>query len=159
MLTHARLLELLRYDPETGWFSWRISRGPRHAGEAADCVGPLGYVVIRLDGVLYYGQRLAWFYMTGEWPKDEVDHINMDKEDNRFANLREATPTENRQNKTVRRDNRSGLKGVGRKRDKWTARIKVGDTVMHLGTFLTPEGASLAYRWAAERYHREFARV
>lgn len=165
MLTHDRLLELVRYDPETGEFTLLVdvSRGHHHktAGEKLGRNHPLGYIQIGLDCKSYLAHRLAWFYVTGEWPKHQIDHINQDKKDNRFANLREATNSQNHQNKKSKNSN--GLKGValangGKYRAKrWYAKIRINQRTIYLGTFDTKEDAHNAYAKAASELFGEYA--
>jgi hypothetical protein len=81
------LRELLSYDPKTGMFTWRIRSARRvHIGDVAGGVNGRGYLTIRVDGRQYLAHRLAFLHMTGSWPKKEhIDHINMDRADNRWA--------------------------------------------------------------------------
>ena len=97
--------------------------------------------------------------MTGQWPKEEIDHKDTDKNNNKWVNLREATHAENNQNSDVRRDNPLGFKGVKRQRNRFTARIVAGKNRYYLGSFLTVEEAAKAYDEAALRLHGEFART
>ena len=92
MLTYERLRELLHYDPETGAFTWIKSTYRKgQPGTPAGCLSKrLGYILIGIDKRLYYAHRLAFLWMTKQWPEKEVDHINLDKADNRWANLRPA---------------------------------------------------------------------
>lgn len=96
-LTHARLLEKLHYDPETGRFTRRPPNHKRRIGR----FDKNGYVTIAVDRVKHQAHRLAWLYMTGQHPGEDlhVDHINRIRDDNRWANLREATPIENCHNR------------------------------------------------------------
>lgn len=98
MLSQEYLKSILHYDPETGILSWKVDRRRVKIGQIAGYLC-LGYVAIGIDGKLYKGHRLAWLYMTGEWPKDEIDHINRTKHDNRWVNLREATKEQNCDNR------------------------------------------------------------
>jgi hypothetical protein len=166
ILTQAIVRELLHYDPEMGVFTWR-ERDQQWFGSDGACKAwneqfagkqnSGGHRQIRILGRAYLVHRLAWLYQTGAWPPDEIDHINRNPKDNRWSNLRLASHAENQRNTNARANNTSGFKGVSRNYEKWVAQIRVDGKRMHLGTFMTPEGASLAYRWAAERYHREFA--
>jgi hypothetical protein len=164
-LDQERLRELLHYDPETGVFTWLVAPNRRirvgqQAGTAWEGRG-VSYIDIKIDGQRYRAHRLAWLYMTGEWPPDETDHRDCDGLDNRWPNLREATSTQNKANTRRRRDNTSGFKGVTfNKRDRrFQARIKAGDRERHLGCFDTAEEAYAAYCAAAKEHFGEFARV
>ena len=76
-ITQAELRRRLDYDPETGVFTWRITVNSRAiAGETAGTKNGLGYHQLTLDRKIYLAHRLAWLYMTGEWPKDQIDHRN-----------------------------------------------------------------------------------
>jgi hypothetical protein len=96
-LTQARLKELLHYDPESGAITWASRPSSRvKVGMLAGKVHPTqGYRQVRADKSLYYAHRLAWLYMTGEWPAADVDHINHVRDDNRWSNLRGATRSQN----------------------------------------------------------------
>lgn len=154
-VTGERLRELLHYDPETGVFTWRVGGRRARLGEAAGCVETCGYLRITIDGRQYYAHRLAWLYVTGAWPADQLDHRDGDRTNNRFDNLREATHAENGQNRTTQKNNTSGFAGVhwhlGDRR--WHARIRVGGRRVHLGSFDTPEEAHAAYIEAKARLH------
>lgn len=91
MLTAERLREVLEYDPAIGVFRWLIKPcGQISIGDIAGCRHGEGYVQIRVIGRIYLAHRLAWLYMTGEWPISLIDHRNLDRSDNRWSNLREA---------------------------------------------------------------------
>ena len=160
-LTAERLREVLAYDPETGAFSWKVARGPNRAGGPAGNVNKvIGYLQIRIDYVLYYGQRLAWLYMTGAWPGKDIDHRDADKTNNRFENLREATMSQNIANSGMFAHNKSGLKGVSwyKPSGKWCAKIKIMQKSYNLGYFDCPAAAHFAYIIAADKAFGEFAR-
>ncbi len=155
-LTQARLKELLRYDPLTGHFT-RLKRAGRFpVGVQAGCISTdTGYVVICIDGRLYYGHRLAWLYMTGNWPEPQCDHKDGIRHRNVWTNLRKATIPEQRQNQAVRSNSKTGIKGVSRKKNgRYRARITVNGVVHVLGQgFSTAEEASAAYLAAKARLH------
>jgi hypothetical protein len=163
MLTAERLRELLDYDPLTGVFLWRVTRGRAVAGAVAGHMETgdrtRGYWVIMIDRKLYRAHRLAWFYVHGAWPQDEIDHRNLVRQDNRMANLRQATRSQNRANYRLRPQN-SGMKGITyrRKTGKWQAQIQVEGKKINIGSFLKPEEAHAAYRSAALHHFGEFAR-
>ena len=158
-LTQARLKELLHYDPETGVFTWRVSRGGIAAGSRAGTPDKEGYDRIKADGRKYGSHRLAFLYMTGSPPPDEVDHINREKGDNRWSNLRLATSRDNRGNEGLRRNNTSGYRGVtwDRQCRKWRAQGGHCGRTIHLGRFDTLEAAAEAARKWREKTFKEFA--
>ena len=155
MLTYERLREVLHYDPETGVFTWLVRTSTRiKVGDVAAAADGRGYIVIGVDGVLYKSHRLAFLWMTGEWPPQFVDHINGVRDDNRWSNLRPATRSENNQNvRRARAGNRTGLLGVCRYRKRFKAQIRVDGRNLCLGTFDTPEQAHEAYLAAKRRLH------
>jgi hypothetical protein len=145
------LRRLLHYDPMTGVFTRKVCRNYRHpVGAAAGTVGKHGYVAITLDKRIYKAHRLAWLYVHGEWPTHDIDHINRKKADNRLANLRVATRSENVMNSvTARPANRAGLLGVRKDKYGFIARLRAHGVEHYLGSFRTAEEASHAY-WEAK---------
>lgn len=158
-LTQERLRELLSYDPETGQFTWVARRQRVRVGQVAGTKNKYGYLQIGIDGRKYALHRLAWLWVTGEWPPKEIDHINRDSTDNRFANLRLATSSQNNCNQSMRGDNTSGVKGVSwnKKSGKWHSRIVVNGKYRHLGLFSDLKDAASAYEVAAQQAFGEFA--
>lgn len=165
MITHERLKELLSYDPLTGVFLWKVKRSNKMPGDVAGCNKNRNYTVIYVEGRFYRAHRLAWFYMTGEWPSTFLDHRDLNKHNNAFANLREATKSQNQANIGVIKSNVSGFKGVSRYRagdsygKPWQAGIRENGRSRHLGHFATREDAHAAYVAAAEKLFGEFARA
>jgi len=157
-ITHAGLLSLLDYDADTGHFYWRVQAARRvHLGDRAGRpVGGHGYRSINIGGIRYPEHHLAWFYVHGAWPADFIDHRNLQRDDNRIANLREATASQNRQNTRVQKNNTSGFKGVTRNGSRWAAEIMVDGARIRLGRFDTPEQASAAYIAAKKRLHTHY---
>lgn len=145
----STLKELLHYDPETGIFTWRVSRGRlAKAGDRAGTIKELGYRGIKIRTRRYPASRLAWLYMTGRWPSNEMDHINGDRSDDRFSNLREATRFENVANR-VFKPNTLGIRGV-RLHSCGRYEARIGDRT--LGLYATADEAS-AVRKRAEKLH------
>jgi hypothetical protein len=110
MITAEYVRDRLQYDPETGVFLWKARPGNKwwntnFSGEAAGSMDGGGYRQIMIDGKFYRAARLAWLIVYGEWPKNEIDHINRVKSDDRLVNLRDVTSTENCNNKS----NNNGL--------------------------------------------------
>lgn len=152
-LTAEYIRSVINYDPETGDV-WR-------KGRKVSTTRPEGYLVINVNDRIYRLSRIIWLWMTGEWPKNDVDHIDLDKGNNRWANLRDSTFTQNMQNRPRRSINKSGFKGVcwDKKAGKWHAQIGYGGTQHHIGYFNRPESASKAYSDAATKHHGQFART
>lgn len=152
VLTTERLRELVDYDPEKGLFRWKVSRrGGCKAGEVAGVLHAKGYRFIKIDQCRYSAHRLAWFYMTGRWPAQCIDHVNRERDDNRFSNLREASWSENRMNTAA-----SGIKFYPRS-GKWRAYIGSNGRQTYLGVFDSREAAAAARRAAEPKYHGAFS--
>ena len=161
-ITHSRLCELLRYEPDTGNLIWLVS--PKHDVKAGDIAGGMnddGYIIVKVDGRSYRAHVLAYFYMRKSWPKYQVDHIDTNRANNRWANLRSATNGQNGANKGLTRANKSGFKGVSFDciREKHRATIQVDHKKIHLGYFDCPYQASAAFETAAQIHHGAFARI
>lgn len=154
-----RVMELLDYDPDTGVFTRKVSRGNVRAGSVAGSHHPQGYLRIAIDGKNHKAHRLAYLIVHGFTP-NAIDHINGNPADNRIDNLREATIQENNRNTGKRVTNSSGYKGVYWKKQsqKWMAYITVTRKNIHLGYFTNPEEASAAYEAAAKKHFGEFYR-
>ncbi|AVF34854.1 HNH endonuclease [Rahnella sikkimica] len=157
-LTLIRLHELLHYDPRTGRFTWRVYRSQRAvAGSFAGRVnGATGYIEIQVDGRRYLGHRLAWFYMNGEHALNQIDHRNEVKTDNRIANLRLATRGQNKRNVGITKANRSGVKGVYKRGNKWLAQSQMDGKKYRLGNFDTLEDAAKAYASFCKKAYGDF---
>lgn len=148
-LTQEDLRERLNYDADTGEFTWLKPASTRLTpGSRAGYVNTKGYHKIRVGYIKYSAHRLAWFYAHGRWPKEEIDHVNGDKADNRLANLREVTHAQNMQN--LKRADPLPC-GVRRARSKFAA-FYGGK---YLGTYASPDAAHAAYRLAWVDAHDE----
>jgi len=164
-MTAAELREIFAYDPETGKVTWRVDRytgkPPRKivsAGDEAGCALNSGYRVVVLNYCRIYIHRLAWMLSRGEWPEHILDHANMDRADNRLANLRPATESQNRANQKPRA--KAGFKGVTKLQNanSYMAQISAHGKHRYLGCFATAEDAHAAYRAAATQAFGEHAR-
>lgn len=155
-LTAEKLREALCYDPSTGIFTRKIRASNAKAGDVAGSAGAR-YSVIWLNGRKYLAHRLAWLYMTGEWPRMYIDHINGNGMDNRFSNLRVATDRLNRENlRSARSDNRSsGLLGAHwcEYHKKWKSHIRHCGRLKHLGYFSSAKEAHARYLEAKRILH------
>lgn len=159
-LTQEYLKSVMDYDPKTGIFTWLKAKGSSIIGSRAgfNCNG---YEVIGINKNKYGSHRLAWLYMTGNCPVDMIDHINMNRSDNSFKNLRECNKAQNAYNSVIRCDNKSGYKGISwsKERKKWFVCIAVNMKTVPLGRFIDIKDAVKAYNKAALEYHGEFARL
>lgn len=160
-ITAEYVRSVLSYDPITGALTWIRSVGKRsYVGLRAGCIGTGGYRHVNILKQQLAEHRVIWLYMNGRWPKDEIDHINLIRDDNTWANLREADRANNSFNSPAHKDNRSGTKGVSwnKKRNKWVAQISINGRQTNLGRYFTKEEAHAAYRSAAALHRGEFAR-
>lgn len=158
--TQEYLRYLFDYDPLTGLFRWRVKHSKKVVvGEIAGGLNTKGYVVIGIDGAVYYGHRLAWIYMTGDCPS-QVDHDDNIKHHNWWENIRPATSQQNVLNAKRASNNTSGYKGVSwhKKAGKWSAQICLNGRNRYLGLFLDPKEAHRAYMAAAIEAQPQFAR-
>lgn len=171
MLTQERLKEILKYSPETGEFVYLVPRKGGSGINTGDIAGDLcmyGYRRIGIDGKRYRACRLAWLYMTGEWPEKHVDHVNGIRSDDRWGNLRHASIRENAFNRGVSERCSIGIKGVGVRDIKGTtyayADCRAGNVrktrfhnVKKLGLMVAVAKASLDAIAIRESLHGEFA--
>lgn len=155
-ITAERLREVLEYDPLTGAFRWRVSIGRCKAGSVAGTENGNGYTRIIIDKKKYYAHRLAWLFMTGEAPAEQIDHRNLNRGDNRFENLRIATNGQNSANRAGRTS--AGLKGVQKHGRKWRAQLWKDGKNTYLGPFETMEEAHRAYVTAHAQLHGSYTR-
>lgn len=162
MISIETLREHFSYDAATGYFhvvkNW--GRGSPAIGSRAGSVQVNGYRAIVFQGRRYREHILAVAYVTGVWPTQPVDHRDNSfagRSNNRWENIRVATPSLNRANGKLRADNQSGRKGVYRQGSKWRAQIRVDGALKHLGYFDTVDAAHGAYTRAADAAFGEFA--
>jgi hypothetical protein len=179
VITAGYVRKLLDYDPETGEFMWRHrpvetfldGRYPaerecarwnsRFAGTIAGSILRDGYLKIKINGKPYSAHRLVWLWMTGEWPINQIDHIDCIRSNNRWTNLRAATHAQNMANRLIQRNNTSGYKGVWfDKRDrKWRVQIGAEGRRRYLGSYAARNDAAAIYSAAADKTFGEFARA
>ena len=161
MITHKELKELLSYDPDTGDFWWKESAPGRTTKKPAGGISKGRHVgqyrQLMIDGKKYMASHLAWFYVHGEWPEHEMDHINHNPLDDRITNLRPCTHSENQANKRIQKNNTSGVKGVTwvKSRNRW--QVAVGRKGGFVGQYKTIEEAMEAYEKASRERFGDFA--
>lgn len=161
IITHDELKRHLDYDPGTGLFTRKISSTPTvQIGDVAGstCLRS-GYRHVYVGGRQYSQHRLAWLYVYGRWPIGDLDHKNRDKADNRIENLREVTESQNIWNSRVRKDNKSGHKGVYWKPGlrQWVVHITYGGKQRYLGIYRSKDDAIAVYLAAAAEHHGDFS--
>lgn len=142
------------YNPETGQFIRRISRGQRAKAGTVSGVADQGRFYVYFRGKRRNASRLAWLYVNGEWPKYQIDHINGNPLDNRIANLRDVDGSTNLENlRTARSDNKLGIIGIRKKKNRYEARIWVKGTAIYIGRFHTADEAYAAYVEQKRKLH------
>lgn len=160
MISHEELKRHLSYDPETGVFTRKISNTA--SVTVGDEAGTMctGYLRIMVCGKRYLAHRLAWFYMTGKPANCLIDHINGDRTDNRFSNLRLANRSQNGMNRNIQRNNKSGYPGACWHKNlcKWTVSFKKNKKQVHVGCFDDLDEAISASMMARAENFGEFAR-
>lgn len=130
MLTHDRLKELVHYCPTSGRFTRLQCLQKSLLGKEAGWIYN-GYIYLRVDSKTYKAHRLAHFYMTGNWPAGCIDHINGDRADNRWTNIRVVSYRENAENQPLYRNNTSGVSGVKYKKSANRWEVYIGNTPRH----------------------------
>lgn len=157
-LTYLRLVSLLSYCSETGFFTWRVTRGCRRKGSKAGALNGCGYRMIQIDGVFYYEHRLAWLYINGEFP-EIIDHINGIRNDNRIINLRDTNALGNSRNTQMLKSNTSGYRGVfwHKQRNKWSVQFRINGKSHAFGLFDDVHEAGAVANRERARLHGEFA--
>lgn len=154
-ITAEYVRSVLDYNPKTGVLIW-IRKKSKYSkvkpGSIAGYKNNKHYNRVYISNKHYLEHRIIWLWMTGEWPKLEIDHINGNKSDNRWCNLREVTKSQNTWNRKKLKNNTTGYIGVYhiKKSNKYSA-------IINLGTFDTPEKAAVAYNKAAARLRGDFA--
>lgn len=160
-LTARWLRVKLNYDPISGDFTWARGHttGRVQIGALAGWLTPEGYRMIQVEGKCYLAHRLAWLYVTGSWPENDIDHKNTIRSDNSWKNLRPTVDLQNQGNRKRNKNKKSGLpKGVYANGKKYSAQLTRGDK-KHIGTFFTIEEALEAYTIAAKEKFGEFYRA
>lgn len=157
-ITQSYLKQIIDYDPVTGLFRWKVRASSRaRAGSIAGYKSSDGYVIIGINKVSYRSHRLAWLYMNGSWPDEDIDHIDGDRANNAIINLRCASKSVNAQNHASANSNSStGLLGVFPDRGRFRARIQIAGKAKYLGPFNTPEDAHAAYVREKHKLHEGF---
>jgi len=167
-LTQFYLKECIHYNPSTGDAMWKTRPvthfkserdskiwNSNNAGNDIFCKGNNGYLKLSINSKQYSLHRIAFLYVDGEMPVNQVDHIDRNRLNNTFSNLRHATAIQNAQNQPIRSNNTSGIKGVfwNSSRGKWCARITVNKKVIFLGYHTEKLKAKSARKAAEIKYN------
>jgi hypothetical protein len=144
-LDYKTLISVLRYDENTGLF-YRLKRCNRYNNDSpSGKITDIGYIYIRIKGRGYYAHRLAYLYIYKKWPKDQLDHIDGNRSNNRIANLREADNRTNQQNRDVHRNGHLVGTTLIKKYNRWMSQIQTNKKRTYLGSFGTAIEAHEAY--------------
>lgn len=161
-LTIEILKKYLHYDPLTGTWTWlRTACSTAVAGSIAGTISVHGYRIITFRGTKHRSGRLAWFYMTGEWPSEEIDHEDRDKTNDRWFNLRDLDHPSNQLNRDLQSNNASGARGVhwDENRFQWCAQVKKDGINYFAGRFNRLENAIAARDTKAIELHGSLAQL
>jgi len=153
MITQEELKSLLTYNPETGIFHWLKKGTGRRPNLVAGTIRKDEYVHIAISRSQYYAHRLAWLYVYGKLPINEIDHINQNRSDNKISNLRDIAQAKNKKNKALYKKNSTGMSGVYlEKFGTYAASITVDKKQLWLGRFKNIEDAFSARKEAEIKY-------
>jgi len=143
-----------------GELFWKVSKAKRtKIGDIAGCHKEKGYFHCGIDGTNYLIHRLIFAFHYGYMPK-YIDHIDNNPSNNKIENLREATYSQNQCNKTLQKNNTSGVKGVTwvKSRCRWVVKVQIDNIQKQIGYFKDLEFAELISNEARSKYHGKFAR-
>lgn len=167
LITQALLHSLFHFDHDRGVLIWKPrprehfqsmnsfrTWNGKNAGKIAGCVDAGKYRRIGVFGKNYKAHRLVWFYVYGQWPVGQIDHISGQYDDNRLENLRDVPNVINARNRGTRSDNTSGAPGISwaKRNKKWSAKITVDGSQKHIGLFRDFDQALVARKAAEARY-------
>lgn len=156
MITQAELKDNFNYNYKTGELSWIYAskRGGFKAGRICNCLDVHGYIQINFNGKIYKGHRLVWLYVNGEFPDNQIDHINHNRADNRIENLRCVNNFENHLNRPLQSNNKYGIAGIylNKRVNRYYAYITYKGKRINLGGFKTVDEAIFVRKQANINY-------
>jgi|SRR6266851_5489738 len=161
-LTAQQVRERFSYNRKTGILTWKISPSNNvKAGSPISSVGRLGYIRVSINNKRYLAHRIIWLWVTGKWPKYEIDHRDQNSANNKWKNLRQATPSQNHQNRGPQKNNTSGYKGVfwNSSDQRWNANIKLRGHNYRLYAFTSAKAAHIARCAESRRLRRSFDEI
>lgn len=157
----VKIKEFISYDPVSGEFTWKQNKGRAKAGDVVGWLSAEGYRKAKIFGVTYTLHRLGWMMVNGGIADNiDIDHINCNRADNRISNLRLATRGQNLRNEGLRKNNRTGVKGVNwhKKHGKYQVQVMLNRKKFHGGYFDSLSDAEIASTLLRDRLHGEFCR-
>jgi hypothetical protein len=151
-ITLEYINEYLTYDSLSGNLYQRKKRPKIQVGALAGALTGKGYRYIQLNGKKYPAHHIVWLLETGELPKKQIDHIDGDKLNNNFLNLREVTNKQNTENRGKQKNNKTGYKGVSfnNRLQKYVSQIQHNNQPIYIGVYATAYEAHLAYEKKAK---------
>ena len=161
-ILHSRITKVLHYSIITGEFTWLVRASIRvKVGNTAGYVDRAGYHRVGVDGYNFLAHRLAFFYIEGVWPTNEIDHVDRCRTNNTWVNLREATRSENMFNVGKRKNNTSGVKGVywNKEKHKFQAQATVRGKQVYLGRYDSLDAAKQAFEKYVTPIHRAYLNI
>lgn len=154
-MTLDDIKQIVAYDPKTGQFTRNWAGYGRSIGDVVGNIAKDGYVYIPVKGTNFLAHRLAWLFIHGLWPVEDIDHMDRNKANNCAANLCAVSRGENLQNMIMPKHNTSGYIGASKRKDgRWLSQLVVDRQHIHLGVYDTPLEAHLAYSKAKKQYHK-----
>ena len=148
--------KLFHYDAESGMLLWRYGNGRNvKPWQQAKAPNGQGYYTVKINGTNYRVHRLIWLYVYGDFPKEDIDHKNRIRNDNRLCNLRAVSRTDNCQNISLPNHNKSGHIGVSwfELRKTWTVYVKVNKKNKWLGYYKNLDDAIAARKAGEKQYY------
>lgn len=160
-LNHEYLLKILDYDELSGIFKWKTKISKCiHVGDVAGNINKISnYIQIRINKQIFLAHRLAWFYVTGKWPENGVDHKDAIRSHNWISNLRDCTSQINNQNRQrciQTQTFHSNIPGVHfrAERKKWRVLLTINNKVIYFGHYKRQEDAELVCIEARRKYYK-----
>lgn len=158
VITAQELQQIVEYFPESGIFLWKVTKGNYvKAGKEFGSWDLYGYKTVRINRKSYKLHRLAWLYVYGKMPENDIDHINGIRHDNRISNLRDVTRRTNLENQTILKRQKKHTTLIGAyfdvRKNTYYSRISIKNKSIHLGTFKTEQQAHDAYVAAKRKFH------
>ena len=151
MISYSEIRSYFDYDPNSGELSRK--------GKVCGWLQQNGYIYVSIHGVEYRANRVIWFWMTGQWPTNDVDHENNKRSDNRWVNLRDATRSQNLINQGTKFNNKSGYKGVTSRGNSHIVRLRINGIPVCFGSYPTALEAAKSYDQEAIKHHGQFAKT